>query len=140
MQLGWLALAILSTVGYHIVLKLTPAAASPFLSLAVSYATATAVFVLLYALMPGATPLREAVRVLDWTAVGLAASVVLLDLGFLLLYRSGFDISLGQLITQSAAALLLLLVGVAYFREKLSAANIGGIALCVIGLWLINRR
>ena len=48
--------------------------------------------------------------------------------------------SLGQLVTQSPAALLLLLLGVAYFREKLSLASIGGILLCVAGLWLINRR
>jgi multidrug transporter EmrE-like cation transporter len=43
-------------------------------------------------------------------------------------------------VTQSAAALLLLLVGVAFFRDKLSALNIIGIVLCVVGLWLINFR
>ena len=36
--------------------------------------------------------------------------VVFLDLGFLMLYRGGFEVSLGQLITQSAAALILLLL------------------------------
>ena len=65
---------------------------------------------------------------------------MLLDLGFLFLYRSGFDISLGQLITQSAGALILLCVGVAFFQERLSALNVGGIALCIVGLWLINTR
>jgi hypothetical protein len=43
----------------------------------------------------------------------LAVAIVFLGLGFLMLYRSGFDVSLGQLVTQSAAALLLLLLGVA---------------------------
>jgi multidrug transporter EmrE-like cation transporter len=65
---------------------------------------------------------------------------VFLDLGFLMLYRGGFDVSLGQIVTQSAAALLLLLVGVAFFAEKLSLANVGGIALCVVGLWLVNQK
>ena len=65
---------------------------------------------------------------------------MLLDLAFLMLYRSGFNVSIGQLVTQSSAALLLLLVGVAFFREKLSAANVAGIFLCVVGLWLVNRR
>jgi multidrug transporter EmrE-like cation transporter len=63
-----------------------------------------------------------------------------LDLGFLLLYRAGFDISLGQLITQSASALILLGVGVAFFQERLAPVNFGGIALCIVGLWLINSR
>jgi multidrug transporter EmrE-like cation transporter len=70
----------------------------------------------------------------------LGVVVVFLDLGFLMLYRGGFDVSLGQLVTQSAGALLLLLVGVAFFAEKLSLVNIGGILLCVAGLWLINQE
>lgn len=140
MPLTWLAIAIVATVGYHLVLKLTPAAANPFLSLAVTYAIVTALFAALYAAMPGTAALREALPQLNWTAVALAATIGLLDVGFLMLYRAGFNVSLGQLVTQSAAALLLLLLGVAYFRERLSLANIGGILLCVLGLWLINRR
>jgi multidrug transporter EmrE-like cation transporter len=26
------------------------------------------------------------------------------------------------------------------FREKLSAANVAGLVLCLVGLWLVNRR
>jgi multidrug transporter EmrE-like cation transporter len=36
--------------------------------------------------------------------------------------------------------MLLLVVGVAVFREKLSAANVVGLVLCLLGLWLVNRR
>lgn len=140
MPLTWLALAIVSTVAYHLVLKLTPATANPFLSLAVTYAVVTVVFVGVYAATPHGAPLRASLQLLNWTALGLAAAIVLLDLGFLMLYRSGFEVSLGQLVTQSAAALLLLLLGVAFFRERLSLVNVGGILLCVVGLWLINLR
>ena len=57
-----------------------------------------------------------------------------------MLYRTGFDVSLGQILTQSGAALILLIAGVALFREKLSVANLAGVALCVVGFWLINRK
>jgi drug/metabolite transporter (DMT)-like permease len=140
MQLIWLVTAVLATVAYHLVLKVTPSAASPFLSLAVTYALATSVFLVLYLAMPGPSGLRTSLGMLNWTALGLAGTVVLLDLAFLMLYRSGFNVSIGQLVTQSGAALLLLLVGVAFFREKLSAANVAGILLCVVGLWLVHRR
>lgn len=140
MQMIWLAVAIVATVGYHLVLKVTPAGVNPFLSLAVTYAIGAASFLAVYAAMPGGPALRESLQLLNWTAIALAATVVALDLGFLMLYRSGFNVSLGQLVTQSAAALLLLLLGVAFFREKLSLANIAGILLCVVGLWLVNRR
>ena len=63
-----------------------------------------------------------------------------LDLGFLFLYRSGFEVSLGALVTQSAAALLLLAIGVTVFGERLSPTNVLGLVLCLVGLWLVNRR
>ena len=139
MQFGWLVIAISATVAYHVVLKVTPVAANPFLTLAVSYGTGALVFLALYATLPGGTVVRPGLQGINWTALALVAAVVLLDLGFLMLYRAGFDISLGQLITQSVAALVLVAVGVAFFQERLTAVNLGGIALCIVGLWMINR-
>ena len=141
----WLSVAVAATVAYHLVLKLTPAGVNPLVSLAVTYAVGAAVFAGIYVLFPaafasGSTTLVESLRLLNWTALALAVTVVALDIGYLMLYRSGFDVSLGQLVTQSAAALILVLVGVAFFREKLTLVNVGGILLCVVGLWLINRR
>lgn len=140
MQMLWLGVAIAATVGYHVVLKLTPAGANPYLSLAVTYAVTTTLFAVTYAVMPASGGLRAAFGELNWTTLLLGVVVVFLDLGFFMLYRGGFEVSLGQLITQSAAALVLLLLGVAFFAEKLSLTNIGGIVLCIAGLWLINRK
>jgi uncharacterized membrane protein len=140
MQLLWLGVTIAAAVAYHVVMKLTPSGANPYLSLTVTYVVTTLVFATLYVVLPGPATLRGALGELNWTALALGAAVVILDLGYLMIYRSGFDVSLGLLVTQSAAALLLVLVGVAYFAEKLSLVNIGGIALCMVGLWLVNRR
>jgi multidrug transporter EmrE-like cation transporter len=139
MQMLWLGIAIAGTVGYHVVLKLTPAGANPFLSLAITFALGSVAYLGIYAVTPGTASLRVDLGQLNWTTVALAAVVVCLDLSFMMLYRTGFDVSLGQLITQSGAALLLLLLGVAYFAETLTLANIAGILLCVAGLWLINQ-
>lgn len=140
MQAAWLVIAVFSTFGYHLVIKLTPASVNPLLSLAVTYATVTLLFLGAALVVPDGEPLRDSLRQVNWTALALAGTIVGLDLGFLLLYRSGFDLSLGQIVTQSAAALLLIAVGVAVFRERLNLANIAGIALCIAGLWLISRR
>ena len=140
MQLVWLAAAIVATVAYHLALKVTPQTVNPFLSLTVTYALCASAFALCFLLSPAAPPLREALRALNWTTFALAGAIVFLDLGFLMLYRSGFDVSLGQIVTQSGAALILLICGVALFRERLNAANLAGIALCVVGLWLVNRK
>ena len=140
MPIAWLSLAIACTVGYHLVLKLTPAGVNPLLSLLVTYAVVTVLFGALLAASPGGFEWRQEVRQINWTAIALAVAIVGLDLAFLFVYRGGFEVSLGALITQSAAAMLLLVVGVAVFREKLSLANSAGIVLCLVGLWLVNRR
>ena len=140
MQLAWLTLAIVATVGYHLVLKVTPANVNPILSLAATYLVVAVALSTVYLLTPTATPAREAVKLLNWTVIALSAAIIFLDVGFLMLYRSGFEVSLGQLVTQSAAALLLLGLGVVLLRERLNLANLAGIALCVVGLWLINRK
>jgi len=140
MQMIWLGIAIAATVAYHVVMKLTPAGASPYLTLATTYAVVTVVFSAIYLAMPGGVPLRTAFAELDWTAPVLGVVIVFLDLGFLMLYRGGFDVSLGQIITQSAGALLLVLIGVAFFAEKLSMVNVAGILLCVMGLWFLNLK
>jgi multidrug transporter EmrE-like cation transporter len=140
MQFAWLALAVVTTVGYHLVMKVTPAAVNPFLSLAASYTLGAAVFLACFALAPDGPTLREGLKPLNWTVLGLTVMVVGLDVGFLMLYRSGFEVSLGQIVTQSGAALILVVAGIALFREKINAANLAGIALCVAGLWLINRK
>jgi uncharacterized membrane protein len=140
MPFAWLSLAIACTVAYHLVLKLTPAGVNPLLSLLVTYSLVTVLFGAILIVAPGGFEWRQELRHLNWTAVALAVAIVGLDLGFLFLYRSGYAVSLGALVTQSAAALLLLAIGVAVFREKLSAANAAGLALCLAGLWLVNRR
>jgi drug/metabolite transporter (DMT)-like permease len=140
MQLAWLSLAVLCTVGYHLVLKLTPAGVNPLLSLLVTNGLVTLLFGIVLLVAPGAFEWRQEMRQLNWTALALAVAIIGLDLGFILLYRSGYEVSLGALVTQSAAAMLLLVVGVLVFREKLSLANGVGVVLCLAGLWLVNRR
>jgi uncharacterized membrane protein len=140
MQLAWHSLAVACTVGYHLVLKLTPAGVNPLLSLLVTYALVMLLFGGILLASPGGFEWKQELRHLNWTAIALAVVIVGLDLGFLFLYRSGFEVSLGALVTQSAAALLLLAIGVAAFREHLSAANVVGLVLCLAGLWLVNQR
>jgi drug/metabolite transporter (DMT)-like permease len=140
MQFFWLSLAIAATVAYHLVLKLTPAGANPLLTLMVTYGLVTLVFAGLLAFGPQTFEWRQELRAVNWTALALAVAIIGLDLGFILLYRSGFEVSLGALVTQTAAAMLLVGLGVLVFREKISVANALGLVLCLTGLWLVNRR
>jgi multidrug transporter EmrE-like cation transporter len=108
----------------------------------VSYAVVTVAFVIAYFVLPGSGTVsaRESLAQLNWATWALGLVIVFLDLAFFMMYRGGFDVSLGQIVSQSGTALLLLVIGVAFFSEKLSLTNIAGIGLCIAGLWLISRK
>ena len=105
-----------------------------------TYGAVTVLFAGVLVLAPGEFAWRDEMRQLNWTAIALALAIIGLDLGFILLYRTGFEVSLGALVTQTAAAMLLVGIGMLVFREKLDFTHGLGIVLCLAGLWLVNRR
>lgn len=134
-------LAILSNVLYHICQKLTPNNANPALALTVTYGVSVGLcIVLLWVFYPLKTGLRQALGELNWASLALGISLVGLELGFLLAYRAGWNISLAAIAVNAAVTLLLIPVGLAFFKEKLSLVNVAGIVFCVLGLIMINVK
>jgi len=140
MVYGAIALTILSNVLYHVFQKVIPGNVNPLLSLAVTYLVAATATLLLLPLFPLQGALGAEVRKLNWASVGLGAVIVRLELGFLLAYRSGWNISIASLVANTTVALLLIPVGLLLFKEELSAINILGIVLAIAGLMLVNLK
>jgi uncharacterized membrane protein len=135
-----IGLTVVANVLYHIFLKLTPATVNPLLSLMVTYlvaATATAVIYLLY---PDKTALTVGLKELNWASYALGLAIVGLEVGFILAYRAGWNISLAGLVSSTTVSMLLIPVGLLLFKESLTAVNMLGIALCLIGLILVNYK
>lgn len=135
-----IAMVVGSNVLYHLFQKLTPTAANPMLALAVTYLIATITCLLMLIIFPLKEPLLPSLKNINWTSIGLGVSIVFLELGFLLAYRAGWNISLAGLVANTTVALILLPVGVAFFKEKLSPINLLGILVAVIGLFMINKK
>lgn len=134
-----LSLAIAATVAYHLVTKLMPAGAHPIATLFVAYVFGSLLCAGILLATPAAGGLRAQLAPVNWTAPALAVVVVAIDLAFILLYRSGFPVSLGALVTQASAAILLLALGWLFFNDRLTASHLAGVLLCLAGLWLVNR-
>ena len=139
MQSIVLALAIGSTVAYHLITKLVPAGANPVATLFSAYVFVCLLCAGILLATPAEAGFRSHFAQVNWTAPALGAAVVLLDLAFILLYRSGFPLSIGALVTQVAAALALLGLGLLVFKDRLTITNFVGVVLCLAGLWLVNR-
>ncbi len=133
-------LAILSNIVYHICQKLTPSDANPALALTVTYAVSTGLCVVLLAFFPLKMSLPQALGKLNWASLLLGVSIVGLELGFLLAYRAGWNISLVANVVNTLVAVSLIPIGLVFFHEKLSLVNAAGIALCLIGLVMINWK
>ena len=135
-----IGLTVFSNVLYHIFLKVTPGNVNPMFSLVVTYivaAGATSVLCLFY---PGKISVLDNFRDLNWASYALGLAIVGLEVGFLMAYRTGWDISLAGLVSSTTVALLLIPVGLLLFKESLAGINVLGIIFCLIGLILVNYK
>lgn len=135
-----ISLAILSTLLYHVTQKMTPVGANPALALIVTYATSLVLCGMLLLVFPLTTGLQAAFLQLNWASFGLAFALVGLEVGFLLAYRTGWNISLAAIFVNVAGTLLLIPIGLLFFNEKLSPVNLIGVVLCIAGLLLANWK
>ncbi len=134
-----LGLVVLSNIVYHILQKTMPSGSSPMAVLFITYLTAAAVTLGGLLLSPADGGLAAAFAGVDWRSALLGLAVVGLELGFFLAYQAGWSVSTCALIANTGVAIALLVVGALFFKEHLNAAKLAGVALCMIGLLLVNK-
>lgn len=135
-----IVLVVISNAFYHISQKSTSSNVNPILSLIVTYLTAIAFCILLLPFFPVKENLISSFRKMNWASILLGISIVGLELGFLLAYRTGWNMSVVQFFTTILVGLLLIPIGILFYHEKLSLINFIGILLCVGGFLLINYK
>ncbi len=133
-------LMIVGTTTYHIAQKSVPTQVNPVFSLVINYLTALAGTLLLIPLYPSRSAGPWSIRGVNWASAAVGVSIVGVELAVLLAYRSGWRVSLLSVIGNTASALLLVAIGLLFFREQLSVRNLTGIGLCLVGLALISRH
>lgn len=133
-------LVVMSTLFYHICQKSTPVALNPIVALFITYVCASIVSIIAFFIFVPKTSLFESLGDANWASFVLGFAVVGVELGFLLSYRAGWNISAASLVSNSSAALLLIPVGLLFYRERISITNISGVLLCITGLILVSKR
>ena len=133
-----LVLIVASNVVYHIVAKQTPAGASAFLSLTVTYLVGAVLTFAGYLATSSGKSIGQELSQLNWTSWVLGLAIIGLETGFIYLYRAGWKISMGPLVANTLVAMLVIVVGLLFYKETLSVKQIIGITLCMGGLVLVN--
>jgi drug/metabolite transporter (DMT)-like permease len=135
-----ISIAILSTALYHVSQKLTPRGVNPPISLTLTYLVAILLTACLLYFMPASRGFLAEVRQLNWATVLLAVSIVGLEVGFLLAYRSGWNIGMAAVLANVAASLILVPVALLVFKDELNWVNIAGVVTCLAGLVMLNWK
>ncbi len=123
---------------YNIATKSTPGAVNPFASLSLTYLTAALLAIAAFFVTSPDKNLVAAWGKANWTAFALGGAVLFLELGYVYLYRAGWRVSVGSIVANVGLACVLLIVGVAFYREVVTLRQLLGMAVCGVGLALIT--
>ncbi len=134
-----IVLIIVSNIIYNVCQKSTPQNANPFSALLVTYMTAALLTLVASFFYKSDKGFFNSFNELNWTSVVLGGAIVGLELGYLLAYRAGWNISLGSLVANIILALLLIPIGILFYKEGFAFNQIIGVVFCMVGLILINK-
>src|SRR3990172_1194266 len=135
-----ITLAILSSALYHFSAKSTPSNVNFTISLIVTYAVALVITALTIFFFPAKNGFLADLRQLNWASFLLAIAIVGIEFGFLLTYRSGWNLGIAAVLTNVVASLILLPVAIFVFKDQLNWVNVVGILVCLVGLVMLNWK
>lgn len=134
-----LVLVVLSNAAYQLICKNTPSSLSPFTGLFVSYGVSCLLSGALMVLTKKGPLLGEFAQIRPIHLL-LGAVIIGVEGGYLLMYRSGWEVSKGPLTAYIGTAMLLLLFGVILYQETVSVKKLLGIVCCLIGIVLVSVK
>lgn len=133
-----LLLNVFGNTIYNVAGKGTPEKINSFASLSLSYMVGMVLCVILFFVTNPGGNIFAAVSKANWASYVLGLTIVFIDLALILLYRVGWDVSIGSLIANIGVSLMSVVVGVLCFGEAMTAMKASGIVVCVLGLYVVN--
>ncbi len=135
-----IVIIVISNLVYHISQKSTPEKLNPFLTLFITYIVATIITGLLLIFVKPDKGFSNSLKDVKWTAFALGVAIVGLEVGYLIAYRSGWNISLCSLVSNTTVALLLIPIGFLFYGEHIPPLKMIGIILSITGLVFIYLK
>jgi multidrug transporter EmrE-like cation transporter len=143
MYIASILIAILGLIVYQLSMKTAPRSVNPFWLLGLAYLMAAVMCVgsalawTRYTPAEGTLPLTRT----NVLACGtIAISVLLIEIGYLLVYRSGWSISVAPAISQAVVLSVVFALGIVFFGETLTAKKVMGLFCCIGGIALLVQK
>ena len=132
------ALIVLSNTMYQVCAKSVPDKMDPMASLTVTYLIGAVLSGGLYFMLGGRSLMQEYHR-LNWAPLVLGVAIVGLEVGSIFAYRAGWQVSTKYVMQSAFISVALLVIGYLVYHEALSWSKVLGMAICLAGLFLMNR-
>jgi drug/metabolite transporter (DMT)-like permease len=136
---GPLLLVVCGSLMYHVAAKSVPKTLEPFGALVGIYATALIASLVAYALARRGSIPEHPSSMWHPTVAAVGLGALLIELGFLLIYRAAWPVSIASVMLNGIVAILLIPIGAAMFGETVTAVRVAGVILCLLGVSLLRR-
>ena len=133
-------MAIGGGVLYHVSQKAVPKEVSPFAAIIIAYAVGIVLCAAAIAFDPAGRSFVASLKATNWAVISLGIGATVIEVGFLLAYRAGWNINLASVVMSISVALLLIPIGLLAFKEQLSPRSAAGIGCCLAGLYLLSKK
>lgn len=132
-------LTVLSSAMYHFMLKQTSAKGSPMLVLFWSYALAAIACLVVIMFKSEKIEVFSVFKDKPWIPMILAATLVGIEFGYILSYKSGGKVGQVSMITQMVSLVVMFAIGYIVMKEPLTFKKGFGIASALFSFHLLSR-
>lgn len=133
-------ITILATVVYNISQKSINQSINPFISMIITYIVAIIFSVLALTSFSTNLSVANSLKQLNWASYVLGLSAFGLEIGYLYVYRSGWNIAIAPIYVSIISTILLIVFGIFVYNTKITVTNVIGICVSIIGLILMNKK
>ncbi|MBQ0052521.1 MAG: EamA family transporter [Treponema sp.] len=134
-----LAIIIFSNIFYQVCAKGIPQEMNTYASMAVTYAVSTLFSLTAFFITSKGAGFFSEFSKTNWATIILGIVITGLEVGFIFAYKAGWKVSTLATVSNAFLAVALLLVGLFFYHEAINWSKILGAAICLVGLWFINR-
>ena len=133
-----IAFIVLSNILYDISAKSFPEKMNAQAGMAIYYIAAAVISLTLFFLTSKSRHFLWELKKINLATFTLAIGCTGLDLGYILAFRAGWEISFASLVCNILIAVSLIIVGMVFYGEVISRKHVAGILLCLTGFVLIT--
>lgn len=131
-------ISVISIIFYQLLQKSIAVNINPVVSVIITYSIAIIFSIMLMPYVPSSKGFLESLKDANYASYLLGIAVVGIEIGFLLVYRSGWKLGLASGFSSTVSTTILVLVGIIVFKEQLSPLKIIGLACCIAGMILVH--